>query len=79
MSFLGSIGRIMSGSGLQDVLQLVYAPNAVDHMLSGKAVERAVRGHFLVEPHLTSMIVERGLSETCSSDNSNPEPCTPDY
>ncbi|MES9879832.1 MAG: hypothetical protein ABW185_03025 [Sedimenticola sp.] len=68
----------MSGSGLQDVLQLVYAPNAVDHMLSGKAVERAVRGHFLVETALTSMIVERGLSETCSSDNSNPEPCTPD-
>ena len=34
MSFLGCIGRLMAGSGLQKLLEVVYAPNAVVHMLS---------------------------------------------
>ena len=34
MSFLGCIGHIMSGTGLQDVLEQLYAGNAVTHMLS---------------------------------------------
>ncbi len=38
MSFLGSIGHLMAASGLQEVLELIYAPNAVIHMLSGKAI-----------------------------------------
>jgi len=29
MSFLGCIGHLMAGSGIQDVLELVYAKNAV--------------------------------------------------
>jgi len=45
MSFLGSIGHLMEGSGLQELLEVVYAGNTVGHMLSGKAVSRAVRGH----------------------------------
>jgi len=32
MNFLGSIGHLMAGSGLQEVLELVYADNAVVHM-----------------------------------------------
>ena len=31
MSFLGCIGYLMAGSGLQDVLELVYAKDAVGH------------------------------------------------
>ena len=57
MSFLGAIGHIMGGSGLQELLECVYAPNAVVHMLSGKAVSRAVRGHFLVESSLNALIL----------------------
>lgn len=57
MSFLGTIGHIMGGSGLQELLECVYAPNAVVHMLSGKAVSRAVRGHFLVESTLYALIL----------------------
>ena len=38
MSFLGSIGNLVAGSGLQEVLQVVYASNTVNYMLSGKAV-----------------------------------------
>ena len=57
MSFLGCIGHLMAGSGLQDVLELVYAKNAVTHMMSGKAVSRAVRGHFLVDSALQAILV----------------------
>lgn len=36
MSFLGTIGHLMSGSGLADILELVYAPQAIQHILSGE-------------------------------------------
>ena len=45
MSFLGTIGYPMAGSGLQEIMELVCAPNAVVHILSGKAYARAVRAH----------------------------------
>ena len=57
MSFLGSIGYLMAGSGLQEVLEVVYARNAVKHMLSGKAISRAVRGHLLVDAALNTILV----------------------
>jgi hypothetical protein len=57
MSFLGCIGHIMAGSGLADVLELIYAKNAVVHMLSGKAIARAVRGHFLVDSALNCLLM----------------------
>ena len=47
MSFMGSIGSMMKGSGLEEALGTVYGQNAVTHMISGKAVSRALRGHFL--------------------------------
>jgi hypothetical protein len=38
MSFLGSIGHLMSGSGLAELLELMYAPNTVPHILSGTGI-----------------------------------------
>ncbi|KAK3105425.1 hypothetical protein FSP39_024991 [Pinctada imbricata] len=82
MSFLGSTGFLMSGSGLEELLGTTYAPNAVKHMLSGKAVSRAVRGHFLVESALNSMLVrkvfvqEDGISDTTESPVSDAEVCS---
>ena len=52
MRFLGSIGHLMKGSELQEVLELIYADNAVSHILHGKAVQRTIRGHFLVNTAL---------------------------
>ncbi|VDI18420.1 Hypothetical predicted protein [Mytilus galloprovincialis] len=52
MSFLGSIGHIMSNSGIQEILELIYAPNAVSHILNGKAVARALRAHMLIDTAL---------------------------
>ena len=34
MSFLGSIGSLMAGTGLKEVMSQVYAEGSVDHMLS---------------------------------------------
>ena len=57
MSFLGSIGNLMAGSWLQEVLQVVYASNTVNHMLSDKAVSRALRGHLLVDAALHTILL----------------------
>ncbi|KAK3752452.1 hypothetical protein QZH41_013499, partial [Actinostola sp. cb2023] len=61
MSFLGSIGHLMAGSGLKELLELIYAPNAVEHMLAGKAVARAVRGHLIVDAALNAMLYSAAL------------------
>lgn len=45
MSFLGSVGHFVEGSGIKAALSNVYAPQAVNHMLSGEAFARALRGH----------------------------------
>ena len=47
----------MAGSGKEDLFEVVYAKNAVSHMLSGKAIARAVRGHFLVDAALNVLLV----------------------
>lgn len=57
MSFVGGIGHLMEGSGITELLETVYAPNAVTHMTSGKAIARAVRAHFLIDTALTSIIL----------------------
>jgi len=43
------------------VLELVYANNSVVHMLTGKAISRAVRGHFLVDAALNSILLSSVL------------------
>ena len=57
LSFLGCIGHVMEGSGFRECLEQVYAPNAVTHMLSGKAYARAMRGHELMDAALHAMIL----------------------
>ena len=53
MRFLGSIGKMMESSGIEDVLESVYGSNTVKHILSGKAISRTLRGHFLLQSALT--------------------------
>ncbi|KAK3932952.1 Elongation factor 4, partial [Frankliniella fusca] len=47
MSFLGAIGSLMAGSGIEEMWQTVYAKNSVKHLVSGHAYARAVRAHLL--------------------------------
>ena len=39
---LGSIGHIMTETEFKDLLSEVYAENSLPHMLSGKAIARAI-------------------------------------
>ena len=57
MNFLASIANLMAGSGLQELLETEYAGNSVKHMLSGKAVSQAIRGHLLVFSALNTVLV----------------------
>ena len=70
MNFLGGIGELMRGSGIEDLFGEVYAENCVPHFLSGKAVSLSLRAHFLVEAALTSLLltmrVEKGLIKESS-------------
>ena len=45
MSFVGSIGSVMKGSGLEEALETTYGPNTVTHMMSGKVISGAIPGH----------------------------------
>lgn len=58
ISFLGSIGYIMAGSGLKEALSVIYAPNSVDKILNGHAYSRAVRGHILLHLALSNIVAE---------------------
>lgn len=57
MSFLGSVGHLMEGSGLREILEKVYASNTVTHIMSGKAVSRAIRAHFLLDSALSKLLL----------------------
>ena len=63
MSFMGSIGNMMAGSGLKELLEEVYAENTVPHLLSGKAYARALRAHLLVQSALVSHIIQFVVEE----------------
>ena len=58
MSFLGSVGYIMANSGLDAVLQIPYTTNTVPHLMSGKAVNRALRGHQIVDLALNTLLLQ---------------------
>ena len=65
MSFLGSVGTLMKGSGLSECLQEIYGENAVTHIESGKAVSRALRGHSLLQSALYSLILDELFDQRC--------------
>ncbi|KAK7096605.1 hypothetical protein V1264_005881 [Littorina saxatilis] len=61
MIFLACIGHLMAETGLYDALCTVYAPNAAKAMLEGKAVTRAIRGHFLIDAALNALLASKAL------------------
>ena len=58
MSFMGSLGHIMRGSGIEEVLLLLYGENTLEHVLSGKAYARAIRAHFLIQSALVQLLIQ---------------------
>ena len=63
MSFLSCIGYFMEDSGIETALQTVYGENSVKHMMSGKAIARALRGHFIVDSALMMKLHHKLLTE----------------
>lgn len=59
MSFLGSIGYIMDGSGLKDLFNTVYAMNSIEKMMTGHAYYRAIRAHLLAHAVLMKFVMEK--------------------
>ncbi|CAG2250738.1 unnamed protein product [Mytilus edulis] len=59
MSFLGCIGHTMQSSGLYELLENIYASNTIEHMMSGKSVSRAVRGHSIIDCALYIMLLSK--------------------
>ena len=64
MSLLGCIGYIMSNSGMGNALELMYTENTVGHLLSGKSVDKAVRGHQMVDTALHTILLEDIIKST---------------
>jgi len=62
MSFMGALGNIMAGSGLEELLASVYAEGAVPLMMKGKAYSRALRAHSLIHAALTKLLLESSQS-----------------
>ncbi|KAE8742582.1 hypothetical protein FOCC_FOCC011876 [Frankliniella occidentalis] len=58
MSFLGAIGHIMDGSGLEDLWGQVYGPNTVKMMMSGKDYARANRAHSLAQEAVGALLLD---------------------
>ena len=52
----------MAASGLQELLELIYASNGVVHMLTGKAIARAVRAHLIVDASLYALLLANILN-----------------
>ena len=63
ISFLGSIGAVMKGSGLDKLLEPIYASYSVTHIMSVKAVAILLRAHFLVESVLMGLLIEQARKD----------------
>ena len=85
MSFLGSIGHLMAGSGIKELVEMIYAPKAVEQIMSGKAISRAVRAHLLLDAVLNGLLLSKSMDiplpcaagvEQDDAESSDKTPCT---
>lgn len=59
MSYMGAIGYVMGGSGLEDLWETVYAPNTVIHVMTGHAYARALRAYMLSSVAIVSKLLDQ--------------------
>ena len=52
MSFVGSIGALIKGSGLSQCLEMEFGSNTIPKITDGKAISRAISAHFLTDGSL---------------------------
>ena len=68
MTFMGTIGSMMKGSGLEQELETVYGPNTITHMISVKVFSMTRWGHILVEDALLNKIMLAALPQCEQND-----------
>ena len=57
-SFLGLIGYLMKGSGLEDCIKLLYP----DQIVFGNAYYKALRAHFMINASLCTYLLHEKLT-----------------
>ena len=61
INVLGAIGHLMNGSGIRNLLEVIYGENAATHILTGKAVDRAVRRYMFLDICLNYLTIDKIL------------------
>lgn len=62
MSFTSAIGYLMTGSGIEECMQIVFPGFPVDKLLSGKSHQKTLHALFLIDAALCSYLLEDLLS-----------------
>ena len=57
LSFMGSIGAIMAGSGLEAIWETVCAKNSVVHTMNGRAYAIGIRAHLMSQSALATLLL----------------------
>ena len=57
----------MSSSGLENVLETIFAKNSIDHIMSGKIIYRAIRGHIIVDSVLNGLLLSKVFHDPIST------------
>ena len=73
LSFMGNIGYMMNGSGLEEVWRQMYAEKTVPHLMSDKAYSRALRGHVLIHSALHYILLDEIISSLPQEERSKIE------
>ena len=75
MSFLGCMGKLMGGSGIENILDVAnFAQNPIPYILSGKAVSRACMAHFLFDSVLNALLTSISFGLPLINDDGEFEP-----
>ncbi|GBN17369.1 hypothetical protein AVEN_149647-1 [Araneus ventricosus] len=58
MSYVGAVGKLMGGSGFEEMCCEIFAKNAVVHKANGHAYARALRAHSFSQTVIGLLILE---------------------
>ena len=68
MSFLGTIGKLYEGSGIENVWESVYAKKSIPKMLTGKAYSKCLRACLLTDVALHAALLQSNSQENQDDD-----------
>ena len=58
MSFTGSIGTLMTGSGIEECFKIIYPSFPVDKLLNGKSHYKTIRAYLLIDAALVVYLLD---------------------